>query len=105
MSILFQGDVKEKAIGVKILLVAGFLGAGKTTLIRHLLSSQFKGAEKIAILVNEVGKLGVDGAVLSGMNAEVVELTSGCICCSIRTDFFKAVQEIYQRFKMMDEGT
>jgi len=49
LSILFQGDVKEKAIGVKILLVAVFLGAGKTTLMRHLLSSQFKGAGKMGL--------------------------------------------------------
>ncbi len=83
---------------MKVLLVAGFLGAGKTTLIRHLLTSPPKGLGKLAILVNEVGKIGLDGALLSGLNVEVVELTSGCICCSIKTDFFKAVQEIYQRF-------
>ncbi|MCX5914180.1 MAG: GTP-binding protein [Deltaproteobacteria bacterium] len=83
---------------MKVLLVAGFLGAGKTTLIRHLLTSPLKGLGKLAILVNEVGKIGLDGALLSGLNVEVVELTSGCICCSIKTDFFKAVQEIYQRY-------
>jgi len=84
---------------MKVLLVAGFLGAGKTTLIRHLLTSPPKGLGKLALLVNEVGKIGLDGALLSGLNVEVVELTSGCICCSIKTDFFKAVQELYQRFK------
>ena len=84
---------------MNVLLVAGFLGAGKTTLIKHLLTSPPKGLGKLAILVNEVGKIGLDGALLSGLNVEVVELTSGCICCSIKTDFFKAVQEIYRRFK------
>jgi G3E family GTPase len=83
---------------MKVLLVAGFLGAGKTTLIRHLLTSPPKGLGKLAILVNEVGKIGLDGALLSGLNVDVVELTSGCICCSIKTDFFKAVQEIHHRF-------
>ena len=84
---------------MKVLLVAGFLGAGKTTLIKHLLTSPLKGSGKLAILVNEVGKIGLDGALLSGLNVDLVELTSGCICCSIKTDFFKAVQEIYQRCK------
>jgi len=83
---------------MKVLLVAGFLGAGKTTLIRHLLTSPPKGLGKLAILVNEVGKIGLDGALLSGLNVDVVELTSGCICCSIKTDFLKAVQEIHHRF-------
>jgi len=83
---------------MKVLLVTGFLGAGKTTLIRHLLTSPPKGLGKLAILVNEVGKIGLDGALLSGLNVDVVELTSGCICCSIKTDFFRAVQEIYQRY-------
>jgi G3E family GTPase len=83
---------------MEVLLVAGFLGAGKTTLIRHLLTSPHKKGEKTAVLVNEVGKIGLDGALLAGLNVDVVELTSGCICCSIKTDFFKAVQEIYQRY-------
>jgi G3E family GTPase len=81
---------------MEILLVTGFLGAGKTTLIRHLLASPPAGLGKLAVLVNEVGKIGLDGALLSGLNVEVVELTSGCICCSIKTDFFRAVQEIHQ---------
>ncbi len=84
---------------VKVLVIAGFLGAGKTTLIRHLLGSKYKIGEKIAILVNEVGKIGIDGALLAGMSVDVLELTSGCICCSIKTDFFRAVQEIHERFR------
>jgi len=83
---------------MEVLLVAGFLGAGKTTLIRHLLTSPPKGLGKLALLVNEVGKIGLDGSLLSGLNVDVVELTSGCICCSIKTDFFKAVEEIYHQF-------
>jgi G3E family GTPase len=83
---------------LQILLIAGFLGAGKTTLIRHLLASPCGQGQKIVVLVNEVGKIGLDGTLLSGLNVDVVEMTSGCICCSIKTDFFRAVQEIRRRF-------
>lgn len=81
-----------------VMLITGFLGAGKTTLIRHLLSSEFKAEVKVAIIVNEVGEIGIDGEVINrqeGRNVEVMELTSGCICCTLKTDFFKAVQEIH----------
>ncbi len=84
---------------MEVLLVTGFLGTGKTTLIRHLLHSPFPRVGKIAVLVNEFGKIGIDAQVLSGLDVEIIELASGCICCTIKTDFFKAVQEIYQRLR------
>ena len=80
-----------------VFLITGFLGAGKTTLIRHLLSSGFNTEARVAVIVNEVGEIGIDGAVIDrqeGQDVDVMELTSGCICCTIKTDFFKAVQEI-----------
>jgi G3E family GTPase len=80
-----------------VLLITGFLGAGKTTLITHLLKSKFNVDQKVAIIVNEVGDIGIDGTLLSGQDADILELTSGCICCTIKTDFFKAVQEIHQK--------
>lgn len=82
-----------------VILITGFLGAGKTTLIRHLLSSGFNAESKVAVIVNEVGEIGIDGAVIKrqdGQDVDVMELTSGCICCTIKTDFFKAVQEIHK---------
>jgi G3E family GTPase len=79
-----------------VLLITGFLGAGKTTLITHLLKSEFNKNRKVAIIVNEVGDIGIDGTLLSGRDADILELTSGCICCTIKTDFFKAVQEIHR---------
>jgi len=82
---------------MEVLLVSGFLGAGKTTLINHFLKSRLEGIGKVAVIVNEVGKLGIDGTLLSGTNVNMVELTSGCICCTIKTGFLKAVQEIYDR--------
>lgn len=78
-----------------VILVSGFLGAGKTTLINHLLSSGAEGKGKLALIVNEVGEFGVDGALLSGRDVDMIELAGGCICCTIRTNFFNAVQEIY----------
>jgi len=80
-----------------VLLVSGFLGAGKTTLIKHLLSSETETLGKIAIIVNEVGKVGIDGTLLKGQNVDLLEITSGCICCTIKTDFSQAVQEIHDR--------
>ena len=78
-----------------VLLVSGFLGAGKTTLIKHLLVSGIEAVGKVAVIVNEVGDIGIDGTLLSGRNVDLLELTSGCICCSMKTDFIKAVQEIH----------
>ena len=80
-----------------ILLVTGFLGSGKTTLIKHLITSPTEGVGKIAILVNEFGEVGIDGTILSGQDIDIVELTGGCICCTIKTDFFKAIREIHDR--------
>ena len=80
-----------------ILLVSGFLGAGKTTLIRHLLTCRPQGTGKVAVIVNEVGKVGIDGTLLSGQDVEILEITGGCICCTIKTDFSKAIQEIHDR--------
>lgn len=80
-----------------ILLVSGFLGAGKTTLIKHILTSSTEGVGKVAVLVNEFGDVGIDGAILSGQDIDIVELTGGCICCTIKTDFFKAIGEIHDR--------
>jgi G3E family GTPase len=82
---------------MEIFLVSGFLGAGKTTLIKHLLASDIKGIGKIAVIVNEFGKVGIDGTLLSGRDVDIMELQSGCICCTIKTDFMRAIQEINER--------
>ena len=74
-------------IKMDVFIVSGFLGAGKTTLIQHLLASNIQGIGKIALIVNEVGKMGIDGTLLSGKNVDMMEITSGCICCTMKTDF------------------
>jgi cobalamin biosynthesis protein CobW len=82
-------------------VVTGFLGAGKTTLIRHLLSNA--GGRRIALIINEFGDLGVDGEILKGCGIEacgdddVVELSNGCICCTVAEDFIPALQKLIDR--------
>lgn len=84
--------------GIAVDIVTGFLGSGKTTLLRHALASTLAG-HRVAVIVNEVGDIGVDGRVISGLEhvESMVELDSGCICCSIdEYRFDLAVQEIVQ---------
>lgn len=82
-------------------VVTGFLGAGKTTLIRHLL--QNAGGRKLAVLVNEFGDVGIDGEVLKGCGIadcpeeNIVELANGCICCTVADDFVPALDQILAR--------
>lgn len=80
---------------MKVLIVSGFLGAGKTTFIREL-ARHIEGT--VVVLENEFGEVGVDGALLREVPVEVVELAQGCICCTMKTDFLQAVDEIGRRF-------
>jgi G3E family GTPase len=80
-----------------VILIAGFLGAGKTTLLRRIL--QWPGDHsRTAVLVNEFGKMGIDGELLKGIQTPVYELTNGCICCTMAGDMVKTVEEILQKF-------
>lgn len=77
-------------------LLFGFLGSGKTTLARRLLDRP--GAkEKTAIIVNEFGDVGIDGAILEGRNVDMIELTSGCLCCTLKGSLLNAVEELIAR--------
>jgi len=78
-----------------MLVIAGSLGAGKTTLLRRLLSGRHG---RIAALVNEFGELGIDGGLVAGENVDMIELTGGCVCCSLAGEFHAAVREIVERF-------
>lgn len=87
-------------------VVTGFLGAGKTTLIRNLL--QNAGGRRIALIINEFGDLGVDGDLLKGCGVEtcreedVVELTNGCICCTVADDFIPTMEKLLERADRLD---
>ena len=78
---------------IKVDIFSGFLGAGKTTLIKKLLQEAFKG-EKLALIENEFGEIGVDGKLLGNSGVEVSELNSGCICCSLVGDFKTALKQV-----------
>jgi G3E family GTPase len=82
---------------VKLHLITGFLGAGKTTLLRNLLA-QGLNRERIVVLVNEFGDVGMDGALLRRGSYEVVELSSGCVCCQIGPDMLRAVIDMIEHY-------
>ncbi len=77
----------------KIDIISGFLGAGKTTLIKKLLDESFKG-EKIVLIENEFGEIGIDGGFLRDAGVEITEMNSGCICCSLVGDFGAALKQV-----------
>ena len=77
----------------KIDIISGFLGAGKTTLIKKLLAGALKG-EQVVLIENEFGEIGIDGGFLKEAGIEIREMNSGCICCSLVGDFGKALEEV-----------
>ncbi|MBQ8447636.1 MAG: cobalamin biosynthesis protein CobW, partial [Clostridia bacterium] len=81
----------------KIDVFSGFLGAGKTTLIKKLIKEAYAG-EKIVLIENEFGKVGIDGGFLQDAGIEITEMNSGCICCSLVGDFGKAMAEVIEKF-------
>lgn len=80
--------------GVAINILTGFLGSGKTTLLRHILTHGLDG-RRVAVVMNEIGDIGIDGKTIQGLNIEqMIELGSGCICCTINRNFGLALQEL-----------
>ena len=77
----------------KIDIISGFLGAGKTTLIKKLLSDAYKG-EQVVLIENEFGEIGIDGGFLKEAGIEIREMNSGCICCSLVGDFGKSLSDV-----------
>ena len=81
----------------KIDVFSGFLGAGKTTLIKKLIKEAYKG-EKLVLIENEFGEIGIDGGFMQEAGIEVTEMNSGCICCSLTGDFRASMREVVDRF-------
>lgn len=84
-------------MAIKVDIISGFLGAGKTTLIKKLLDERLSD-EKVVLIENEYGEVGIDGALLKGTGLEVREITSGCICCSLTSNFVAAIDELVARY-------
>lgn len=89
-----------------VTVITGFLGAGKTSLIRHMLENA--GGKKLALIINEFGDLGIDGDILKGCGDEtcteedVLELTNGCICCTVADDFIPTLEKLLDREERPD---
>ena len=81
----------------KIDIVSGFLGAGKTTLIKKLLAEAFPG-EKLVLIENEFGEISIDGGFLKESGVQISEMSSGCICCSLVGDFGRALKDVKEKF-------
>ncbi|MGD9215998.1 MAG: GTP-binding protein [Desulfobacteraceae bacterium] len=82
----------------EVFIISGFLGAGKTTLLKRIISWESDLSETV-ILVNEFGDVGIDGTLLKQAGSDVVELTGGCICCSLKADLNLTLKSVGQRFK------
>ena len=81
----------------KIDIYSGFLGAGKTTLIKKMIQEAYKG-EKLVLIENEFGEIGIDGGFLKEAGIEITEMNSGCICCSLVGDFGKALNQVLEQY-------
>ena len=82
---------------IKIDIFSGFLGAGKTTLIKKLIKEAYSG-EKVVLIENEFGEIGIDGGFLADAGIEITEMNSGCICCSLVGDFSKALAKVAEEY-------
>ena len=86
---------KVKPSPIPVTVVAGFLGAGKTTLINHILHGDH--GRRIAVVVNDFGAINIDAELISDVSEGIVSLANGCICCVIRSDLISAVLKLADR--------
>ena len=84
---------------IPVLLVSGFLGSGKTTLVRWLLEDAQRRGVRVAVITNELGELGIDGALLANAQEDAIELAGGCICCRLSDTFLETLERVHQRVR------
>ena len=97
MAVIDYNKKLEAVIMIKVDIISGFLGAGKTTLIKHLLKHVYAG-ENVVLIENEFGEIGIDGGFLKEAGIEIREMNSGCICCSLVGDFATSLKEVVDRY-------
>ena len=85
---------------IPVHIITGFLGSGKTTFLNHFLKSQNN--ERIVVIENEIGKINIDGATLVTNTNDIIELTAGCICCSLNDELFDVLEELYVKKDEID---
>lgn len=90
-------NIKNKK--VKIDVITGFLGAGKTTFIKAMIDEKVFGHEKVMIIENDFGEINIDSIDLSSSHIDVIELTNGCICCSLKGELIESLKKIYTQIK------
>src|SRR4029077_20241067 len=95
-------SVKEasRALRLPVTVITGFFGSGKTTLLNHILASQH--GLKIAVIVNEIGEIGIDGELIVSASDGIMELRNGCICCSINNDLVDSILQVLDRRDPVD---
>ncbi len=92
--------MKTPKLGLPVTIITGFLGSGKTTLLNHILSNQ--DGLRTAVLVNEFGEIGIDNELIIATEDDMVELSNGCICCTINEDLVNAVYKVLERDDSID---
>lgn len=80
---------------IPVTILTGFLGAGKTTLLNYILKEQHD--YKFAVIVNEIGEIGIDGQLVENAREEILQMNNGCICCTVRKDLVKSIQQLIKR--------